>query len=461
MEKKIITISCLILLAFFITQALASEVNQLESWSSQAPVKTPYGNVKERIKLLKTAKTVNEKNRHLSKLRMMGDWYAKEKKGYKWLEQIIFVLLEEIKNKDFPRAQIEAISGLNTIIEDSCGLYSLHNKVFLELKKVVTQDPTPDVRKAVLGVGSFYKLMECYPDKEITVDAVKTILSVLSTDPDYYVLDDAASTLRFFQENGVQLPENTKEVMEQAVRQRMMVMMPNQAWAAFARGPYKFHHWTQLHEFLIDSPMPDSGKVAADAIQMIGFSLKYANDLEKDSPVHVNILLLKYLLYQHTILHSSVKVASAELAYTTEAIQQDEETSLEERLKEIIANNGVSNFVNQAANVSAESSFVNRALKTLEKNGGINELIKKISLFVSVEQDGSTETRLAAWKALNKIQTDALAKKRSVFPKSVIEFLMFAIPKEKEQACINQINEFLKKLALSKDFRAGTNRHNG
>gem|GEM_PF-3308186 len=418
-----------------------------KGWSANAPAETPYGNVEEQLEGLRKAADNSEKLEHLTKLKLSGIWYARQRTGYLWLEKIVDTLLLEAGIQNSPKTQTEAFYILGKLVEKTCGLKEIHLKIFNRLKKLVLEDPNPSVRKAALGIGPLDSLTECHKKEQMADDIIQTLFTVIAQDPDMDVLDSAASLLRFSKDKGIRLPEQTKTLLTDAARERLMVMMPNQAWACFVRGPINFHLFEALHNDLIRGPLPNNAVMAAHAMIPIDYSLKYAKDLAAGSPVRIKILLIKYLLTSKVLFGESLKREQAEQAYLKEAVQQDEESSFQQMLKEA-KNIRTNEFLHQGAAVGGGNIHVKQAKQKILKRGGPTAIIKKIGEFTTAPTHPAP-LRRAAWTAIKTIQANEISRLRKVFPLDIIRMLSLNMEQETDPEVLSQaksVIEVLKKV---------------
>jgi len=436
MKKIVLVILCLLLAVFQIevssVQANSGTEADISAWPLAGPTSTPYGNVDENIAAF--IKDLNQADRvdRLTNLSLMARWYIKEKTGRQRVKAIKAVLIEEVESGQSALLQQKAIGILGQLIEKTCEYPSFHQDIYPVLDRIALNDHDPGVRRAVVGNGPLYQFIKCNQG-EIRNNALQTTLKILLQDPDSEVLDDAASTLRFCREKGVSLPDNTKEVMEKAVRQRFLVMMPDQAWASFVRGPVKFHNWSTLHDLLIDSPLPESGIIVSHALYSIDSSLKYAKDLPDVSPVRIKLILLKYILSRQSLYPQSHKSSGANLAYMEEAVRKDNEKSLKQII-EFAKNIQTNTDIREASSVGGKDIAIKKPLEDLEKDGGLDALLDHLISFVSPEKIDSPEARYAAWQSLIRIGQD----EKSRFTLSMSGQLNEAATTEKDPLCLEQ-----------------------
>lgn len=395
-----------------------------------AGIKTPYGEYEQLLGVLKSGTPMEGvKHRALGKMDAAIPWLVKNGYGGRADAAYSHILVMARKEK-VPLTRKKSIRSVKWVIDRVCKRKGYADKAMTLAVESVSLDASHEVRME--AVSLIARVARCR-NKQADEGAMKALLKVISRDSHPDVIDHAARWLVLLQEKGFRVPVDARAVIIRAARRFLVLQKSDAAWMVFSRSPFKFHELPEIHDELVEGPVPTEPVAVLYALNCLDDSLAYLENRESPGELVLKMHYLKYRLYTSGLSKSIEKLLQATVDYqriVRKRTVEFEKLPVEERMKRLKAiwdRHGINEEIRIGADLQARASVIGYIKKKLKRDGGTQGVL--VSIADHAGPGAKKNTRTMAWEMMSVIRRKTSGR----LPENVIARLERYYSQEKDK----------------------------
>lgn len=407
-----------------------------------AGIKTPYGDYDHHMSILTSQGSQVAKRNSLGQMTSIIPWLARnghEDRADSAYDQILEMARTE---KDFLTRK-KALSEIwYMLYSHYCKKTAYVDKAMVLAKQVVVRDSSPEVR--MKGIDLVSQVAKCRKNPADN-SYMEIMLKIISRDTNPEVLDRAAKSLVWIKGDGYKTPEKARGVIIKSVRRFLLLQNPDAAWAIFPRSPFKFQSLPELHDELLEGPVPSKPWVLHFALRSLDDSILDLLEKKGTGQQIVRIRYMKYRLYMSAMGETRRKLIQANRDYNRIYRKRDKGMSklplgdFLRRQREIWKKQGIGGDVREGVILGVEKEGYKEISRRYKRDDGIEGVLARIGEHTrpGVEKN----SRLLAWQMLAATRT----KKAARLPESLVVRLEGYYKAEKDADVRKAAKEFFSK----------------